>query len=63
TNDIFDFEIGSRKPIDLWIKNRIKDTVPLDLDDLRHIQKVITAIKQTIAVMEKIERLGEAYLA
>ena len=61
TPAIIEFEIGSRKPVDLWIKNRIKDKVPMGLDDLQHIKKVIIAIKQTIAVMGKIEQLGEAY--
>jgi predicted helicase len=59
---IYDFEIGSRKPIDLWIKNRIKDKVPLGIDDLQHIKNMIIAIKQTIIVMENIELLGEEYL-
>jgi predicted helicase len=62
TPDIFDFEIGSRKPIDLWIKNRIKDRVSIGIDDLQHIKNMIIAIKQTIFVMEKIELLGEDYL-
>jgi predicted helicase len=60
--EIFDFEIGSRKPIDLWIKNRIKDKVTLGLGDLQHIKNMILAIKQTIVVMGKIEQLGEEYL-
>jgi predicted helicase len=59
---VFNFEIGSRKPIDLWIKSRIKDKVALTIDDLQHIKNVVLAIKQTIAVMEKIELLGEEYL-
>ncbi|GHV62751.1 DNA methyltransferase [Spirochaetia bacterium] len=62
TAEIFDFEIGSRKPIDLWIKNRIKDKVTLGLEDLQHIKNMILAIKQTIVVMGKIEQLGEEYL-
>jgi predicted helicase len=60
--DIFDFEMGSRKPVDLWIKNRIRDRVSLKTDDLQHIKNMIIAIKQTISVMEKIELLGEDYL-
>jgi hypothetical protein len=59
---VFDFEIGSRKPIALWIKNRKKDRVPLTIDDLQHIKNMVIVIKQTISVMTEIERLGEAYL-
>jgi hypothetical protein len=62
TPDIFAFEIGSRKPVDLWIKNRIKDRVSIMIEDLQHIKNMLIAIKQTIAVMEKIEGLGEEYL-
>jgi predicted helicase len=62
TPDIFNFEIGSRKPVDLWIKNRIKDRVPIKLEDLQHIKNTIIAIKQTISVMDEIELLGEEYL-
>jgi predicted helicase len=63
TTGIYDFEIGSRKPVDLWIKNRIKDKVPLKIEDLQHIKNMIIAIKQTIIVMENIELLGEEYLS
>jgi predicted helicase len=62
TPDIFDFEIGSRKPIDLWIKNRIKDRAAIAVEDLQHIKNMIIAIKQTISVMAEIELLGEEYL-
>jgi hypothetical protein len=60
--EVFDFEISSRKPIDLWIKNRIKDKVRLGLEDLRHIKKMIIAVKRTIVVTRKIEQFGEEYL-
>jgi predicted helicase len=62
TSSIFDFEIGARKPIDLWIKNRIKDRVSINLTDLQHIKNMIIVIKETIKIMEKIELLGEEYL-
>jgi predicted helicase len=62
TASIYDFEIGSRKPVDLWIKNRIKDKVPLKIEELQHIKNMIIAIKQTIITIENIELLGEEYL-
>jgi predicted helicase len=62
TPDIYDFEIGSRKPVDLWIKHRVKDKVSLKIEDLQHIKNILIAIKQTIIVMKNIELLGEEYL-
>jgi predicted helicase len=62
TADIFDFEIGARKPIDLWIKNRIKDKASINIEDLQHIKNMVIAIKQTISVMKEIDLLGEDYL-
>jgi predicted helicase len=62
TAGVYDFEIGSRKPVDLWIKNRIKDKVHLKLEELQHIKNMIITIKQTIIVMKNIELLGEEYL-
>ncbi|MDR1470377.1 MAG: N-6 DNA methylase [Spirochaetaceae bacterium] len=62
TPDIFDFEMGARKPMALWIKNRKKDRVSLNIEDLQHIKNMIIAIKQTISVMKEIELLGEDYL-
>jgi predicted helicase len=62
TADVFNFEIGARKPIDLWIKNRVKDRAPINIKDLQHIKNMAAAIKQTISVMKEIELLGEDYL-
>jgi hypothetical protein len=62
TPSIYDFEIGALKPIDLWIKNRIKDKVQLTINDLQHIKNMIIAIKETIKIMDSIEKLGEEYL-
>ncbi|MDR1738214.1 MAG: N-6 DNA methylase [Candidatus Symbiothrix sp.] len=62
TEAIYNFEIGSYKPIDKWLKYRIKDEVALGIADLNHLKQMIIAIKQTIAVMQEIEGLGEQYL-
>jgi predicted helicase len=59
---IYDFEIGARKPIDLWIKNRIKDKVSLQINDLQHIKNMIISIKETIKIMDLIKDIGEEYL-
>jgi predicted helicase len=62
TKEIYDFEIGSYKPIDKWLKYRKKDSVPLNSKDLKHIKDMAVAIKNTIAIMQEIENLGEEYL-
>jgi hypothetical protein len=62
SKEVYDFEIGSYKPIDKWLKYRIKDEVILGIEDLDHIKNMITAIKNTISVMGEIEWLGEDYL-
>jgi len=59
TTEIYNFEIGSYKPIDKWLKYRIKDGVLLNIADLQHLRKMALAIKATIAVMKEIEALGE----
>lgn len=59
---IYDFEIGSYKPIDKWIKYRIKDKVELGLGDLKHIKDMVISIKKTIEIMGEIDKVGELYL-
>ncbi|GHT43989.1 hypothetical protein AGMMS49965_18870 [Bacteroidia bacterium] len=55
----YDFEIGSYRPIEKWLKYRIKDRVTLDIADLNHLKQMLIAIKQTIEVMAEIEKVGE----
>lgn len=62
SEEIYNFEIGSYKPIDKWLKYRIKDKVILSTPELEHIKNMIIAIKTTIATMKDIEALGEEYL-
>jgi predicted helicase len=62
TSQIYNFEIGSYKPIVKWLKYRIKDKVNLNYKDIAHIKDMVIAIKNTIAVMEELADLGEDYL-
>ena len=62
TSQIYNFEIGSYKPIEKWLKYRIKDEVTLTFTDLLHLKNMIIALKNTILIMHEIEKLGEAYL-
>jgi len=51
TSQIYDFEIGSYKPIEKWLKYRIKDEVSLCAEDLKHLKEMIIAVKGTLEVM------------
>ncbi|MDR0754062.1 MAG: hypothetical protein LBF04_01600 [Prevotellaceae bacterium] len=59
---IYNFEIGSYKPIDKWLRYRIKDKVLLNFSDMQHLKNMIIAIKGTIETMQEIEDIGEEYL-
>jgi len=60
--EIYDFEIGSYRPIDKWLTYRINDQVALNLGDIEHLKNMIIAIKNTQIVMNKIADLNQAYL-
>lgn len=63
TSEVYDFEIGSYKPIDKWLKYRIKDGVILNVaEDVSHIKNMAIAIQQTIKTMQTIESFNEDYL-
>ncbi|MDR1681469.1 MAG: hypothetical protein LBS12_06790 [Prevotellaceae bacterium] len=62
TSDVYNFEIGSYKPIEKWLKYRIKDNVVINASDLKHLKDMISAIKNTLAVMQEIDNMGEEYL-
>ena len=59
TSQTYNFEIGSYRPIDKWLKYRIKDKVSLAGADLQHLKNMIIALKNTILIMQEIEKLGE----
>jgi predicted helicase len=59
TKDIYNFEIGSYKPIDKWLKYRIKDEVSLGFQDIKHLKEVTIVIKETQKVMEEIDGLWD----
>jgi predicted helicase len=62
TSQIYNFEIGSYKPIDKWLKYRINDKVSLNSSDLQHLKNMIIALKNTVLTMQELEKLGEEYL-
>lgn len=50
---VWDFYIGGYQPAQKWLKDR-KDR-KLEYEDLRHYQKVITALSKTIEITEEID--------
>ena len=63
TVEIYNFEIGSYKPLDKWLKYRIKDAIELELKDFEHIRNILITLKYTISIMQKIELLDEIYFS
>lgn len=53
--EIWEYRIGSYQVLQKWLKDR-KDH-RLSLDDIRHYLKITTAIKQTIKVQERIDKV------
>jgi hypothetical protein len=60
--EVYDFEIGSYKPVEKWLKYRAKDAVVLGIADLQHVKNMFLAIKDSIIVMKEIAALGQEYL-
>ena len=55
TEDVWNFEIGSYKVIDKWLKYRKKDKVAIDNPE--HLKQMIISIKQTIQIMKDIDEI------
>ena len=62
SKEIYDFEIGSYRPIDKWLTYRINDKVALNLTDIEHLKNMIIAIKNTQIIMNKIGNFKQDYL-
>ncbi|ODS31497.1 MAG: hypothetical protein SCARUB_03400, partial [Candidatus Scalindua rubra] len=54
-DEVWDYQIGGYQVCDKWLKDR-KGRI-LTLDDIRHYCKVATALKKTIEIQKKIDRL------
>jgi len=57
TEEIYNFEIGSYKPIDKCLKYRKKDSVLLTSKDLQHIIDMAIAIKRDNKYYEGVRRV------
>ncbi|MDR1741865.1 MAG: hypothetical protein LBR38_08530, partial [Synergistaceae bacterium] len=59
-DEVWKFEIGSHRPIERWLKYRIRDGAVLSPgQDLTHIGRMLAAVSGTIEVMNEIGELGE----
>ena len=52
--EVYEFHVGGYKVCEKWLKDRIG--IQLSYDDLTHYQKVIVALKETIRLMEEIDK-------
>lgn len=55
SKSVWDFYIGGYQPAQKWLKDRKGRT--LNDEDLLHYQKIISALTETITIMEKIEEV------
>jgi very-short-patch-repair endonuclease len=51
--EVWEFEVGGYQVLHKWLKDR-KGRV-LDFDDLRHYQRIVVALQQTLRLMEEID--------
>jgi type I restriction-modification system DNA methylase subunit len=54
--EVWDFFIGGYKVCEKWLKDRKKAGLSLSKDDLVHYMKIIVAIRETIRIMNEIDR-------
>jgi hypothetical protein len=53
--EVWDFHVGGYHVCEKWLKDRRGRK--LSFDDLMHYQKVIVALKETMRLMEEIDRI------
>jgi len=55
--EVWEFKIGGYQVLDKWLKDRKKAKRTLSFDDVLHYQKVVVALKETMQLMEEIDKL------
>jgi len=55
SQEIWDFEIGSYKVLDKWLKYRKKDKI--EVENFEHLEQIVIVIKQTLEIMAEIDLL------
>jgi predicted helicase len=62
SDEVWNFEIGSHRPIERWLKYRIRDGAVLSPgQDLTHIGRIVAAVSGTIEVMNDLGDLEELW--
>jgi len=55
--EVWEFMIGGYQVCDKWLKERKKAERCLSLDDLKHYMKIIIAMRETIRIMNEIDKI------
>jgi predicted helicase len=55
--EVWNMEIGGYKVIDKWLKYRKKDGIKLSYTNITHLQKVITALNESISIISEIDQV------
>lgn len=55
--EVWEFKIGGYQVLDKWLKDRKKAKRSLSFDDIFHYQKVVVALKETMEIMQEIDRI------
>ncbi len=63
SESIYNFKIGGYRPIDKWLKYRIRDNHTLVLDDLVHIKNMAIAIAKTIEILNLLNDYNQEFLS
>jgi predicted helicase len=55
--EVWGFKIGGYQVLDKWLKDREKAKRSLSFDDILHYQKIVVALKETMEIMQEIDRI------
>ncbi|WP_286390821.1 type ISP restriction/modification enzyme [Pseudanabaena mucicola] len=55
--EVWEFKIGGYQVLDKWLKDRKKAKRNLSFDDILHYQKVVVALRETMEIMQEIDRI------
>ncbi|MFO7918120.1 MAG: type ISP restriction/modification enzyme [Anaerolineae bacterium] len=58
---VWKFEIGGYQVLEKWLRDRKRADYPLSFDDVRHYQRIVVALEETMRLMEEIDALIDAH--
>ena len=59
--EVWTFEIGGYQVLKKWLRDRKRADYPLSFDDMRHYQKIVVALEETMRLMEEIDEVIETH--